>query len=242
MNTASLEEKIGYCFSMPELLARSLTHTSWARENLAGADADEIRAAENESLEFVGDSVLGLAIAEQLFLLNSNSGEGDLTLMKHHLVSTATLAEIADSLDLGEFVKLGKGEERTGGRKKPTLLANTLEAVIAAVFFDGGYAAARDFIKRIFEQRLRQATPRESLDFKTFLQEMLQARRMAPPVYTLLRTEGPPHERIFFVEADWETGRSYGSGRSRKSAEMAAAGDALSQLRDNMELADEIGV
>ena len=238
MKTESLEGRIGYRFKKRELLIRALTHSSWAREHFANIEAK--RDAENESLEFVGDSVLGLVVAEQLFLMNPGSGEGDLTLMKHHIVSASTLGAVARSLGLGDFVRLGKGEEHTGGRKKTTILADALEAVIAAVFFDGGYPAARDFVARIFEEQLRQATPRGSLDYKTLLQETLQARRMTPPTYALLRTEGPPHERIFFVQAEWETGCSFGSGRSRKLAEMAAAGDALEQLRMRPAAADDL--
>ena len=103
--------------------------------------------------------------------------EGDLTLMKHRLVSTATLAAIAEGLKLGDYVRFGRGEEKTGGRKKAALLANTLEAVIGAVFFDSGYASARFFIKRVFDAQFRSATPKSSLDFKSMLQETLQARR-----------------------------------------------------------------
>lgn len=240
MKTDSVEKKIGYHFNKPELLLRALTHSSWAREQFADVNAK--RDAENESLEFVGDSVLGMVIAERLFLLNPGYGEGDLTLMKHHIVSASALAAIARSLGLGEDVRLGRGEEQTGGRNKQAILADTLEAVIAAVFLDGGYPAASEFVGRIFDEKLRRATPRESLDYKTLLQEMLQAQKMSPPAYTLLRTEGPPHERIFFVQAEWETGRSYGSGHSRKSAEMAAAGDALEQLRYGQSASDELGV
>lgn len=240
MKTESVETSIGYHFNKPELLVRAMTHSSWARERFADVNAK--RDAENESLEFVGDSVLGLVIAERLFLLNPNCGEGDLTLMKHHIVNASTLAAVARSLGLGDYVRLGRGEEQSGGRNKQAILADTLEAVIAAVFFDGGYGAAREFVARIFDEKLRRATPRESLDYKTLLQETLQAQKMTPPTYTLLRTEGPPHERIFFVQAEWDAGRSYGSGRSRKAAEMAAAGNALEQLHSGKLAVDEIGV
>ena len=129
-----LENILGYKFRETALLERALTHRSWAVENLPGASDEEIRDTENESMEFVGDSVLGLVIAEDLFNRHPKLSEGDLTLMKHRLVSTTTLAELGTEIGLGKFVRFGRGEEKTGGRKKQALLANTLEAVIAAVF------------------------------------------------------------------------------------------------------------
>src|SRR5688572_11050675 len=116
MEPATFENLLGYKFQDPALLERALTHRSWAHENLTGRSDKEIRAAENESFEFVGDSVLGLAIAEQLFEKNPDASEGELTLMKHRLVSTATLANVAESSGIGEFIRLGRGEEKTGGR------------------------------------------------------------------------------------------------------------------------------
>lgn len=181
-------------------------------------------------MEFVGDSVLGLVIAERLYEANPGSTEGDLTLMKHSLVSTTTLARVAEKLELGEYVRVGRGEEKTGGRKKQALLANTLEAVIAAVFLDGGYVAARVFVGRIFVDEIRQATPTNSVDYKTLLQEKVQAAKMPAPTYKLLKTDGPPHDRTFSVEAVWQTGKARGHGNSIKSAEMMAAAEALQML------------
>jgi ribonuclease-3 len=222
-----LENILGYKFHNIALLERALTHRSWAVENLSGANDEQIRDTENESMEFVGDSVLGLAIAEELFVQNPKLSEGDLTLMKHRLVSTATLAELGKEIALGEFVRFGRGEEKTGGRKKQALLANTLEAVIAAVFFDGGYIEARVFIKKIFADELKRATPEGSLDYKTLLQETLQARKLAAPKYKVVKTEGLPHARTFSVEAVWSDGKAVGSGSSIKLAEMMAASKAL---------------
>lgn len=230
MNTAKLENLLGHTFRDTALLERALTHRSWAHEQMPGRSDDEIRAVENESLEFVGDSVLGLVTAEQLFVKNPTLAEGDLTLMKHHLVSMTTLAAVAARLELGTHLRMGRGEEKTGGRQKAALLADALEAVIAAVFFDGGYAAARTVISRIFAAELRAATPKSSLDYKTLLQETLQARKLAAPVYNLIRTEGMPHARTFYVEAKWDAGRTEGSGRSIKLAEMMAAAEALKLL------------
>lgn len=225
-----LESLLGYKFNDLSLLERSLTHRSWAHENLPDLDDEAIRERENESMEFVGDSVLGLAIAEELFRKHPRSNEGELTVMKHHLVSTVTLAKLAREIGLGEFVRVGKGEEKTGGRKKRALLTNTLEAIIAAVFFDGGYIAARAFITRIFADELRNASPGRSVDFKTLLQERLQAEKLSAPSYKVIKTDGMPHVRTFSVEARWEHGKAQGTGNSIKAAEMMAASEALKAL------------
>lgn len=227
---AKLENLTGHKFADLSVLERAVTHRSWAFENMPGAKDEEIRAAENESLEFLGDSVLGLAIAEQVFRSNPRLSEGDLTLMKHHLVSTVTLAKIAGEMGLGQFIRVGRGEEKTGGRKKQALLANALEAVIGAIFVDSGYIAARVFIGRVFAAELKRATPKSSLDYKTMLQERLQAEKLTAPSYNIVRSEGPPHDRSFFVEAVWSGGKANGHGRSIKAAEMMAASEALALL------------
>jgi len=227
---ATLESRIGHRFADPKLLERALTHRSWAYENLPGESEEVVRAAENESFEFVGDSVLGLVIAEKLFEAHPDSNEGGLTLMKHSLVSTATLARIAETLGLGDHMRVGRGEEKTGGRKKQALLANTLEAVIAAVFLDGGYPAARVFIGRAFGDEMKKATPKNSLDYKTMLQERLQAAKMNAPNYSVIKTEGPPHSRTFLIEAVWQTGKTRAEGNSIKAAEMKAAEQALEMM------------
>ena len=232
---AKLENLIGHKFQDLTLLERSVTHRSWAFENLQHQDEAAVRAIVNESLEFVGDSVLGLVVAEELFLSHPTLSEGDLTLMKHRLVSTATLASIADGLKLGEYVRFGRGEEKTGGRKKAALLANTLEAVIGAVFFDSGYIAARFFIKRVFADQFRMASPKGSLDFKSMLKETLQARRHQAPTYELINAEGPPHDRRFFVEAVWAGGKAQGEGISIKAAETMAGEAALAILKAETE-------
>lgn len=230
LRLAKLENLIGHRFQDLKLLERAVTHRSWAYENLPGESEERVRDAENESMEFIGDSVLGLAIAEQLYLAHPKNTEGDLTLMKHHLVSTSTLARIAEAMEIGEFVRVGRGEEKTGGRKKQALLANTLEAIIAAVFLDAGYIAARAFVGRIFAKELKSATPRGSLDHKTMLQELLQAEKLAAPSYNVLKTDGPPHARTFWVEATWATGKARGHGNSIKAAEMMAAEEAIQSL------------
>jgi ribonuclease-3 len=226
-----LENLLGYKFRDIKLLERSVTHRSWAYENLSGEGDAALRGAENESFEFVGDSVLGLVIAEELFRRHPENTEGELTLMKHHLVSTGTLATAADRLTIGEFLRVGKGEEKTGGRKKQALLADALEAIIAAIFFDSGYISARSVVKSIFANDIREATPSRSLDYKTMLQELLQAKKLAAPVYRVTKTEGKPHDRTFSVEATWEDGTATGTGNSIKAAEMMAASKALETLR-----------
>lgn len=227
---AKLENLTGHKFADITWLERAVTHRSWAFENMPGANDEEIRAAENESLEFLGDSVLGLVIAEQVYRNNPRLSEGDLTLMKHHLVSTVTLARVAAELDLGRYIRVGRGEEKTGGRKKQALLANTLEAVIGAIFIDSGYTAARVFIGRIFADEIRNATPKSSLDYKTMLQERLQAEKLAAPSYNTVRVDGPPHQRTFQVEAVWSGGKTIGEGRSIKAAQMMAAHAALTEI------------
>lgn len=231
MKLAKLENLLGYRFQNTSLLERALTHRSWAHENMPGETEEKIRETENESFEFVGDSVLGLAVAEKLFLDDPTLSEGDLTLMKHHLVSMTTLAETAGRLNIGGFIRMGRGEEKTGGREKPAILADALEAVIAAVFFDSGYVAVRSVVANILAGEFRSVTPKSSLDYKTLLQETLQAGKLPAPEYTLIKSEGLPHERTFFVEASWDSGRSEGSGNSIKSAEMSAAREALEKLK-----------
>lgn len=229
-NIAKLENILGYKFQNLALLERAVTHRSWAYENIPDGDEEKVREQQNESLEFVGDSVLGLAIAEQLYLRNPRSSEGDLTLMKHHLVSTNTLAKLAQEFNLGDFIRVGRGEEKTGGRRKQALLADALEAIIGAIFFDSGYISARAFVNRLFIEELKNATPKTSIDYKTLLQETLQAEKLAAPAYKVIKTEGPPHDRTFFVEAVWENGKVHGQGNSIKSAEMMAANEALKML------------
>jgi ribonuclease-3 len=229
-NLSTLEQTLGYRFNDAGLLERALTHRSWAHENCT-ADKQEIRKLHNESLEFVGDSVLGMAVAEYLFNKNPHATEGELTLMKHHLVSTVTLAHLAEKLGLGEHLRVGKGEEKTGGRKKQALLADALEAVIAAVFFDRGYGAVQDFISRIFQEEFEKITPGSALDYKTLLQETLQAQKKHAPKYEVVNMEGPPHSRMFYVEVIWETGRMRGQGASIKAAEMMAAQTALEEIK-----------
>ena len=224
-----LEAIIGHKFKNLKLLERAVTHRSWAYENLPGEPDEKVREVENESMEFIGDSVLGLVIAEQLFIRNPKLSEGDLTLMKHNLVSGSALASLSESIGLGEFLKLG-GSEVKSGRRKLSLLTNAFEAVVGAVFLDAGYVAVRVVITRLMEKRLQSVTPEASVDFKSRLQTELQAQKQKTADYHLLKTEGPPHARVFFVEVTRENGKARGQGNSIKAAEMMAAAEALSML------------
>lgn len=224
-----LESVIGHRFEDIELLERAVTHRSWAYENIDGDSDEAIHKYDNESLEFIGDSVVGLIVAEQLFKRNPHASEGDLTLMKHHLVSGSALAEVSDKLGLGNFLRLG-GSEVKSGRKKRSLLTNTFEAVIGAVFLDAGYVATRAVVTRLMEDRLKSANPETSVDFKSRLQTQLQASKLDTARYNLVKSEGPPHARRFYVEVVWDNGKAEGDGNSIKAAEMMAAAKALEML------------
>ncbi|MBV8858643.1 MAG: ribonuclease III [Acidobacteria bacterium] len=225
----TLEENIGYVFRDRHLLERALTHRSWAHETVGAGGEREARALHNEALEFVGDSVLGLVVADALFRSHPEVTEGELSRMKHRLVSMQTLARVSRRLSLGEHLRVGRGEEKTGGRRKRALLADAFEALLAAVFLDGGYAEAEGFVRRALGSELEEATPESAAaaDFKTLLQERLQSERHLSPTYEVVETEGPPHARTFHVEAVFDGERVRGEGRTIKSAEMDAACRAL---------------
>ena len=228
-DASPLEERLGYSFRDRRLLERALTHRSWAHETVGAGGEREARAIHNEAFEFVGDSVLGLVVADALFRTHPEVTEGELSRMKHRLVSTQTLARVARNLQLGEFMRVGRGEEKTGGRRKRALLADAFEALLAAVFLDGGYEQSRAFVVRALGSELEEATPESAAaaDFKTMLQERLQSERHLSPTYELVDTEGPPHARTFHVEAVFDGERVRGRGQTIKSAEMDAASRAL---------------
>lgn len=180
-------------------------------------------------MEFVGDSVLGMVIADYLFQTYPDHTEGELSRMKHRLVSTVTLACAAEQLGIGEHLRFGRGEEKTGGRRKKALLADAFEAVLAAVYIDGGLCAAVEFVYRTLGDSLDEVTAEgaAAADTKTMLQERLQAEGRAAPQYKVIETSGPPHRRTFHVEARWDTGCVRAKGRSIKAAEVQAAKRAL---------------
>ena len=245
-DASPLEERLGYKFRDRRLLERALTHRSWAHESVGAGGEREARTLHNEAFEFVGDSVLGLVVADELFRTHPEVTEGELSRMKHRLVSTQTLARAARRLQLGEFLRVGRGEEKTGGRRKRALLADTFEALLAALYLDGGYDEARRFVRSALGGELEEATPESAAaaDYKTMLQERLQSERHLSPQYDLIETEGPPHARTFHVEAVFDGQRVRGRGQTIKAAEIDAACralDALGPPEDKKEVGQERG-
>jgi ribonuclease-3 len=216
-----LEETIGYRFSDAGLLKLALSHKSHASESGSGEH--------NERLEFLGDSVLAAVVAHQLYVENPGVPEGDLSKKKSSLVSRPSLALWAEELGLGSYLILGVGEENTGGRTRQSLLANAVEAVIGAVYLDGGYEAAARFVRSWCSGK---HVDLRDVDHKSRLQEVLQKRHKSPPVYELTASLGPDHDKTFSVAVrlgDTELGR--GTGKTKKDAEQAAARDALQRMK-----------
>lgn len=224
---ASLERQVGYSFRDPGLLEHALTHTSRANEDVSGGVID------NESLEFLGDAVLGFAIADLLFRRFPDRDEGWKSKMKAALVSTASLARLAEGLDLGQHLLLGRGEEKTGGRRKQALLADGYEALIAAIYLDGGVEQVSAFVARQFETLINEArTPAAAFhDYKSALQERVQATGDTLPEYAVIAETGPDHHKQFQVQVR-VGGKplAEGGGRSKKEAEQEAARLALEIL------------
>ena len=217
MDLSALEERLQYKFSSSELLQQAVTHRSHG-------------VVHNERLEFLGDSVLNCVVAQLLFLKYGRLDEGDLSRIRANLVKQSSLSEIAERLDLSEFLRLGEGEMKSGGFRRPSILADTMEAVFGAVFVDGGFEGAREVIGRLFEPVLKQVDPKTlGKDAKTLLQEYLQAKRLPLPVYKVVETRGAAHNQEFEVECTipkLDVGVR-GSGRSRRGAEQSAAKHAL---------------
>jgi ribonuclease-3 len=223
---ADLQQTLGVVFKEPALLRQALVHSSYINENPADVPGH------NERLEFLGDAVLGLIVAEELYTAFPVLSEGELTRLRANLVRRDTLARVARSIGLGDFLYLGKGEEAGGGRGKSTNLAGALEAVIAAVYLDGGLKAARDMVARLFAAEWPKLSgPEAVIDYKSKLQELVQSRFQRTPEYRLVSETGPHHDRTFTVEVsvnDAVQGR--GSGKSKKLAETEAARAALERL------------
>src|SRR6266852_3789510 len=220
-----LETILSYNFQNRALLERAVTHRSWAHEQVAPGAEDQARRLHNEALEFLGDSVLGLVVADYLCRAYPAVTEGELSRMKHRLVSASTLAEASLRLNLGDFLRFGRGEEKSGGRRKDALLADVLEALAGAIFVDGGLLAATAFIEHALAEELAAVNPiaAAQADYKTMLQERLQAEHQPAPRYAVVETVGPPHRRTFHVELTWDDHSVRAEGRSIKSAEAAAA-------------------
>ena len=227
-----LEQSIAYKFRNPALLERALTHRSWAHEEVGPGEEEKARCLHNESLEFLGDAALDLIVADFLFRAYPNVTEGELSRMKHRLVSAPTLCKASRRLGIGDHLRMGRGEEKSGGRRKRALLADAFEAILCAVFLDGGLPAAVNFVEHALAAELETVDPEEAAaaDFKTMLQERLQAECHATPEYTVVETMGPPHKRTFRVEVNWSGGRMTAEGRSIKDAETRAARAALERI------------
>lgn len=226
---AELQPRLGYVFQRPELLRRALTHSSWRRAH-GGAGANE----DNERLEFLGDAVLELRVSERLLAAHPESDEGQLTRWRAWLVSARHLARLAQGLELGAHLRLSSPEEAIGGRTKPRLLANALEAVIAAVHRDGGYAASAAFVDRLMAAPLRQLGPEtlHEFGFKSALQEWAHAQGASAPTYRLVEESGPDHGKRFIAEVAVASHPAFrGSGKTKKDAEQQAAAAALLALR-----------
>jgi len=218
--TRTLEESMGFKFRRPELLRAALTHKS--------CSAGPALRPSNERLEFLGDGILSAVVAHGLYERHPDEDEGALSKRKAVLVSGASLAQWAKSLDLGRHLYLGPGEDVSGGRLRPSILANALEALIGAVYLDGGYDAAREFIRRGLPA---EAGEPSLTDYKSRLQEILQKRHKTPPRYEVTGTAGPEHDKTFLVAVRMgKEPLGKGSGKSKKEAEQSAAKDAMERL------------
>ena len=231
-----LEERLGYRFKKPELLERALTHSSAAPELRAERKSETAAPTDlqdNERLEFLGDAVLELLAREYLLDSFPDWSEGQLSKSRAHIVNAQSLEVAARRIRLGEHLRLGRGEEKSGGREKPTLLADAFESVVAAVYLDAGLATTREMLKRLlFEQALEERGQRiADSDRKSALQEFLQGRGQPPAEYRLSGESGPDHQKVFQVEV-WINGACMagGEGSTKKEAEQRAAQSALELL------------
>jgi len=219
--TDRLQRKLGHVFTDPTLLAQALTHRSFGQPN-------------NERFEFLGDSVLNCAMSMALFKRFSGLREGELSRVRSSMVCQDALARVATDIDLGSCLRMGEGELRSGGFRRPSILADALEALIAAVCLDAGFEAARALVDRLFEPLLAEVDPAEpGKDAKTALQEWLQGRKIALPTYTMIRVLGEAHAQEFEIacEVPKFSLRTVGRGSSRRAAEQQSAALALEQLK-----------
>ena len=246
-----LEQRIDYQFRDRTLLDRALTHRSWSAERPSPRAAAQTEVpgnssivhrpgewgerSDNEQLEFLGDAVLGFVVSEALLRQYPAASEGQLSQWKAHLVSASHLFQCARAIQLGDYLLLGKGEDRNGGRERRTLLANAFEAVIAAVYLDGGFEPARNFILTHVLTRLEDEndlTAFELSNYKSILQEEAQAQGLPTPKYTIVETSGPEHAKVFTVEvAIGSNLRNRATGSSKKTASQLAAQALIEQLR-----------
>jgi ribonuclease-3 len=222
---SELEAVLGYPFADRDLLDRALRHASWCNEQ------GGTRPEDNQRLEFLGDAVLSLAVSHRLMTRFPTAHEGDLSVTRSQVVSETGLSEVAAQLAIGRWLLLGRGEERSGGRTKPKILADAFEAIVAAVYLDGGFAAAWELVDRLLGGRIATAEIKNFYDFKTRLQEAAQARLKATPTYRVVSELGPDHDKRFVVAVaigDEEWARAV--GKSKKEAEQMAAAEASFKL------------
>jgi len=222
---STLEAMLGYTFRDRGLLEQALRHASWCNEHTTD------KLEDNERLEFLGDAVLDLIVGHKLMTRYPQLREGQLSVTRAQVVSEAGLSEVAAQLGLGEWLVLGKGEERSGGRTKASILADAFEAMLAAVYLDGGFVAAWDIVERLLAQRIENVEFKGFYDFKTRLQETAQARLKATPTYNVVQQIGPDHDKRFVVAVTLsgdEWGRAV--GKSKKEAEQMAAAEAHFRL------------
>lgn len=222
---SAVENALNYSFSDKRLLEEALRHSSYVNE-VPAADL-----CDNERLEFLGDAVLNLVVGHLLMERYADLNEGDLSRMRSALVNEHQLADLARRLDLGTHIRLGKGEAQTGGHEKSSILAGAIEALIAAVYLDGGFSAAFGIVQSMFMAQVSQMEHwREHVDFKSRLQELMQTRPGQMPVYTIIREEGPDHDKTFWVQLRVKEVETEGVGKSKKTAEQDAARKALIRL------------
>ena len=225
-NLAELEVAVGHTFNDIGLLTRAVTHSSFCR-NTSGHPGEK----SNERMEFLGDSILGFIVSDALVSLFPDESEGQLSKRKARIVSASHLHHAARKLNLGHYLRLGKGEEKSGGRGKPGLLADAFEALVACIYIDGGLEPAKRLVQSSLLESMPSPTNAES-DHKTALQEFLQARRLPPPNYMVVEENGPEHDKIFTVQVFiGETHLAQSEGATKKAAQQAAARIALGELR-----------
>ena len=223
-NIPLFEKKLGYSFKNKSLLVQALTHSSYAYENTQNVESD------NETLEFLGDSVLGLIIADYLCTTYPDISEGELSKLKSSAAKTSSLSYFSKKIKLDKNILLGKGEEKSGGRKKRTILAGAFEAVVAAIYIDGGFDAARNFLLSLLESLFKKIKADSHLinNYKSALQEYLQKENLPAPFYKTITTIGPDHKKNFVVEVLFQKeSLATAKGNSKKKAEQKAAQKAL---------------
>lgn len=224
------EKHIGIRFRKLELLNLAFSHRSFANENSGEVD-------NNEKLEFLGDSVLGLVVSEYLYLTLTDKAEGDLARVKSFVVSEDSLADIAKSIKVDNFILIGKGEEYSGGRSKKAILADCMEAIIGAYYIDSGFKASKNFILKYLIPEINKVLEnRHRKDYKTLLQEFVQKKYKSYPRYSLVKKTGPDHDRTFWINVTID-GKDYGpgQGKNKKEAEQNAAGVAYKTLAEKPE-------